>query len=121
MAKAKCTDGRRNNKPPLSGQFKPGVCPNPGGRGRGVRNRKTQILDVFEAKATVIRNGKRFRISKYESGLTHLANNFAHGDPKAIAAAHALFRQYGLFEAEATAFLGQLSERDEPVLEDIVR
>jgi Family of unknown function (DUF5681) len=121
MAKPKCTDGRRNNRPPVSGQFKPGISPFPSGRPPNTRNRKTMIQSAFNAKISVTEKGRRRRISKFESGLIQLATKFALGDPKAFIVGHDLLHKHGLMEQETAAFLAQLSERDQPVLEDIIR
>jgi hypothetical protein len=121
MAKPPCRDGRRNNRPPISGQFKPGKSPNPLGRRHGARNHKAIILEAFNAKVSINRSGKTIRISKYESGMIQLANKFALGDPKVFAHVNELLHRHGLMGEETAAFLATLSERDEPVLGDIIR
>jgi hypothetical protein len=121
MAKPPCRDGRRNNRPPVSGQFPPGKSANPSGRPPGGRSRKTIVLAAFNAKVSFIQNGKRVRVTKYESGMIQLANKFALGDMKAFLAGHEVLQKYGLMEQETTAFLARLSERDDPVMEDIAR
>jgi hypothetical protein len=119
MAKPPCRDGRPNNRPPVSGQFPPGKSPNPSGRPPGGRSRKTIVLAAFNAKVSFVQNGKRVRVTKF--GMIQLANKFALGDMKAFLNAHVVLQQYGLMEQETTAFLAQLSERDDPVMDDIVR
>jgi Family of unknown function (DUF5681) len=105
MAKPPCRDGRRNNRPPVSGQFKPGISPNPTGRRPGGRNKKTIVQDAFNAKVTLGQNGKRIRVTKYESGMIQLATKFALGDMKAFVTGHEVLHRYGLMEQETAAFL----------------
>jgi hypothetical protein len=121
MTNPPCRDGRRNNRPPVSGQFKPGQSGNNPGRPPGVRNKKAIVQAAFNAKVTFNQNGKRVRVTKYEAGLLQLANKFALGDSKAFTTGIGVLSQYGLLDQESTSFLAELSERDEPVLQDILK
>ena len=79
------------------------------------------MLAAFSAKVTVNENGKRRKITKYEAGMTQLANKFALGDLRALAKGLEILHQFDLMQEETAAFLAALSERDQPVVEDIVR
>lgn len=120
MANTPCRDGRSNNRPPVSGQFKPGQSGHKPGRPPGARNKKAIVQAVFNAKVTFNQNGRRIQVSKFEAGLIQLANKFALGDSKAFAEGIRVLGQYGLLDQDATAFLAELTARDEPVLQDIL-
>ena len=118
---AKCDDGRRDNRPPEKHQFKKGESGNPAGRRVGVRNRASMVLAAFSAKITINESGKRRKITKYEAGMIQLANKFALGDLKAFGQSIEILQRFDLMQEETAAFIAALGERDQPVVEDIVR
>ena len=65
------TDGRN---PPESTKFKKGKSGNPSGRPPGALGKSTTVIKVLNTKITVLQNGKKTRITKYEAALTQQAN-----------------------------------------------
>jgi hypothetical protein len=71
-------------KPPLHSRFKPGVCPNAKGRGKGVKNFQTEINEELRAKITINENGRRKKITKRRAIAKQIVNKSTMGDLKAI-------------------------------------
>lgn len=71
-------------RPPLHTRFRPGVCPNPKGRGKGVKNFQTEINEELRTKITVNENGHRKKITKRRAVAKQIVNKATMGDLKAI-------------------------------------
>lgn len=85
MSKKKCTDGRRNNRPPQEHRFSPGQTGNPFGR---PKKRKTSfaddIMEVFGKEREVTIDGEKKNINIRQLILERIGLGAAKGDPKMI-------------------------------------
>ena len=80
-------------KPPAASQFKPGECPNPGGRPRGSRNRLPKARDRDDLRSIIRKEadrlvsindgGKKARIPMAKAVVRSLAVTAAKGNPRA--------------------------------------
>src|SRR3954447_4555105 len=74
MAKAKCVDGRRFNRPPVASQFKPGQSGNPRGK-RPAASLETLARDACRGSLLEIvgeRDGRK--ITAFEATILKLRN-----------------------------------------------
>ncbi len=72
-------------KPPLHSRFQRGVCANPKGRPKGVKNVRTRVFELANEKVRVRQNGKTQDLSKLDIGITKAMNRFAEtGDFKIL-------------------------------------
>lgn len=110
---------RRN--PPDSTKFKPGKSGNPRGRPKGSRGHRQIVASVVNAKVWITENGKRSKKTKFELALTQQTNKAAQGDIKSFLAMLEVMARYSLIEADPSAADRKIDDRDEPVVEDIVR
>ena len=67
-------------KPPVATQFKKGQSGNPKGGKKGPRKPADVIAAAMAEKVSVMINGRRRTISKFEAAATQLANQAAGGD-----------------------------------------
>ena len=85
MSKKKCTDGRRNNRPPKDGQFKPGQSGNPTGRPKKRKSTFTdEIKTVFGKEREITIDGQTRTMSMRQLILEQIARGAAQSDPKMI-------------------------------------
>ena len=71
------------NRPPLSGQFKPGQSGNPKGRPKGSRNLKTDLTSMMKRRVQIREDGEPRMVSRQELVLLRLFERAAKGDTKA--------------------------------------
>ncbi len=81
-------------KPPIATRFAPGQSGNPGGRKKGLRNYKTEVLEVFEAEIDVTEGGRRTKCTLTKALMLTLARNGLKGDIRAITRALDLYERY---------------------------
>ena len=105
-------------KPPASTQFKKGESGNRSGRPKGSKNFRTLLVEALHKEVTVTENGSRRRITKLELGFDNLADQFATGNPRAIAI---VFQKGGIAqESDGGEPSDVLDEDDEKVAQAIV-
>lgn len=71
-------------RPPLHSRFRKGERPNPNGRLRGARNRKTLVRRVAEESRDLRQEGELRRVSTLELVIRVVRNKAALGDRKAF-------------------------------------
>ena len=71
-------------KPPKHTQFEKGQSGNPKGRPKGSQNVATIIAKVGRQRVKVTENGRTRYMTKLEASVTHLNNQAASGDIRAI-------------------------------------
>jgi hypothetical protein len=71
-------------KPPKHSQFKPGICPNKKGRGKGTKNLRTEIEEELRKKITTQENGLRKKITKSRAIAKQLVNQNVTGNLKTL-------------------------------------
>jgi len=94
MAKAKCADGRRFNRPPVASQFKPGQSGNPRGK-RPAASLETLARDACRGSLLEIvgeRDGQK--VTALEGVLLKLRNKALGGDLRAADKLFALCERY---------------------------
>jgi hypothetical protein len=121
MAKPKCTDGRRNNRPPVSGQFKPGQSGHRPGRPPGSRNQRTVLQDETNRTVTVTENGKRVRKKKWAIIIAQQVNKAVAGDLKAAQFVTEQMLKYGLLNQETDNEQPNLGPDEQAVFEELAR
>ena len=85
MAKKKCSDGRRNNRPPKEHQFKPNTSGNLKGRPKKKKSTMAdEIQEVFGRSRKVTIDGIKKHRSMRQLILEQIALGAAKGDPKMI-------------------------------------
>ena len=119
MAKPPCRDGRKNNRPPVSGQFKPGQPGNPNGRPRGSQNRRQVIEKELNKTVMLTENGKRVRRKKWDLIVAQQTNKAAAGDLKAAQYVTDLAFKYGCFSDEGSLGLPALNVDEQLVFESL--
>jgi hypothetical protein len=82
-------------RPPKEAQFKPGQSGNPKGRPKGSRSIAAIVKEVTEEKITIIENGKRRKVTRFQAALLQLSNNAMRGDTKALRQLVDLQKQFG--------------------------
>jgi hypothetical protein len=113
-------DGRRNNRPPVSGQFKPGQSGNKLGRKKGSHNHRTELSDQLSKTIAVTENGKRSRKKKWAVIIAQQIKKALNGDLKATQFITEQMAKYGLL-VENESEPAKLATDDALVFEDIVR
>jgi len=71
-------------RPPRNTQFKKGQSGNPAGRPRASQNFTTILDKELKAKISVIENGRRRNITKFQAAVKQLVNKAASGCQKSI-------------------------------------
>ena len=120
VAKRKNSDGRRNNRPPVSGQFKPGKSGHPAGRQKGTRNARTELHDQLNRTIAVTENGKRVRKKKWAVIIAQQINKAMGGDLKAAQFIEEQMAKYGLL-VEGDNEPAKLTTDEGFVFEDFLR
>jgi len=72
-----------DKKPPMHGQFKPGVSGNPKGRPKGSVNLRTRVNQQLRQMVTVTRNGRSVKMRKGDLIALQIVDSAAKGDLKA--------------------------------------
>jgi Family of unknown function (DUF5681) len=121
MAKPPCRDGRRNNKPPVSGQFKQGQSGNQPGRRKGSRNKRKVLEDELNKTVFVTENGKRVRKKKWEIIIAQQVNKAMNSDLKATQYVTEQAFKYGLMSQETDPEPAKLGSAEKPVFDEIAR
>jgi hypothetical protein len=120
VAKQRGEDGRSNNRPPVSGQFKPGQSGYPPGRPKGSRNHRTELDDQLKKTVAVTENGKRVRKKKWAVIIAQQINKAMAGDLKAAQFITEQMIKYGLL-VEGDNEPTKLTTDEASVFEDVVR
>ena len=106
--------------PPRKHQFKPGQSGNPGGRPKGAKGLKAELLAVINEQVTVTVNGKPRRKRMLSLALRSLAAEAAKGK---IGAQRELLTRvievFGIEDERPTA--KQLSDTDRLIVEQFLR
>lgn len=121
MAERKSSDGRRNNRPPVSGQFKTGQSGHPPGRPPGRRNQRTVLLDETNKTVTITENGKRVRKKKWEIIIAQQVNKAMAGDLKAAQFVTEQMLKYGLLHQETDNEQFKLGHNEQAVFDEFAR
>jgi hypothetical protein len=121
MAKPPCRDGRRNNRPPVSGQFPPGKSPNPSGRPPGSRNRRKVLEDELNKSVFVTENGKRVRKKKWEIIIAQQVNKAMGSDLKAAQYITDQMFKYGLLNQEFDEVPAKLNLDEKAIFDEIAQ
>jgi Family of unknown function (DUF5681) len=121
MAKPPCRDGRRNNRPPVSGQFPPGKSPNPSGRPPGSRNRRKVLEDELNKSVFVTENGKRVRKKKWEIIIAQQVNKAMSSDLKAAQYITDQMFKYGLLNQESDEAPAKLNLDEEAIFDEVAQ
>jgi hypothetical protein len=102
-------------KPPTHSQFRPGQSGNPGGRRRGVRNLKTDVMRMLRTPVKVTEGGRSRTRSTQEGALMVLREQALRADARSL---DRLFELAGRYNSDA-AELGPaeaLSADDQAIL-----
>lgn len=122
MPKPPCRDRRRNNRPPVSGQFQPGCSGHPPGRKKGSRSRRKVLEDELNKTVFVTENGKRVRRTKWELILAQQVNKAANSDLKAAQYVTDQMFKYGLLNQDSDeAAPAKLTADEKLIFDDIAR
>ena len=70
-------------KPPKQSRFQPGRSGNPKGRPTGSRNLSTQITRALSEKVTVVKDGRRMKLTMLEVIIKQQVKQAASGNPHA--------------------------------------
>lgn len=117
MSKRTRNDGGADGRnPPEATKFIKGKSGNPSGRPPGTLGKSTIVKRVLTAKITVLQNGKKIRITKYEAALTQQVNKAAAGDTKAFIVITDLAMKHGLIGPEVASEAIPLTPDDERVI-----
>jgi hypothetical protein len=120
MAKRKGNYG--NNKPPVSGQFKPGQSGYPPGRPKGSRNRRKVLEDELNKTVFVAENGRRMRKKKWDVILAQQVNKAVGGDLRAAQQVMEQAFKYGLLNLEeADGAPAKLNSDEQSVFDEIAQ
>jgi len=71
-------------RPPKHTQFTKGTSGNPKGRGKGVKNFATELLEELAIRVPIAENGRHRKITKRKAVAKQVVNKAASGDLKAI-------------------------------------
>lgn len=89
-------------RPPVHTRFQKGApSPNPAGRGKGNKNMRTHMTEVWTKPITVRLGGKQTKMPLYRAVLERLAAQALEGNPKAIANMKLDLKLIGLLPTEA--------------------
>lgn len=88
MSKKKCTDGRKNNRPPKEHQFKPGQSGNLKGRPKeddrmkrfSMNSFRSFIMNDAHKQVEIVENGRRKMVPKFYVIISQLNNQAAKGN-----------------------------------------
>ena len=88
MSNNKCTDGRKNNRPPKEHQFKPGQSGNPKGRPKendrmkrfSMNNLRSFIMNDAHKEVDIVENGRRKTVPQLYIIISRLNNQAAKGN-----------------------------------------
>jgi hypothetical protein len=69
-------------KPPQEYRWQKGQSGNSRGRPPKFTNNDAPLVKAFNEKVVIVEDGRRRRVTKFEAGLTQLANRAARGDLK---------------------------------------
>jgi hypothetical protein len=119
MAKRKGNYG--NNKPPVSGQFKPGQSGHPPGRPPGSRNRRKVLEDELNKSVFVTENGKRVRKKKWEIIIAQQVNKAMSSDLKAAQYITDQMFKYGLLNRESDEMPAKLNSDEKAIFDEIAQ
>jgi hypothetical protein len=70
-------------QPPLRTRFRPGQSGNPRGRPKGARSLSSVVAAALNERVAVNENGRRRRITKFQTAITQLVNRAASGEGRA--------------------------------------
>jgi len=109
-------------RPPIKARFQPGRSGNPKGRPKGSRNLKTAVTHVMGQKISILENGRKRRVTKFEAMLQAAAVKAIRGDTRALNALVTLMARSGnLAEIDSEAPAPSLSENDAAILHEFLR
>lgn len=71
-------------KPPRETRFRKGCSGNPSGRPKGSQNTIKLLEELLNQKISVLRDGKKRKISKKTAIMMQMVNAAVKGDPKSV-------------------------------------
>jgi len=86
-------------RPPVQTRFQKGRSGNPRGRRKGVRNVKTEMMQIVEAPVRVTRNGRPRNVPAVVAVLQIQMAHALQGDVRAVKAVFEIMDKYGLLDA----------------------
>ena len=107
-------------KPPREHQFKPKQSGNPGGRKKGSRGLKTDLLDELEAKETIKIGDNLVTDTRQRQAVRTLAIRAAKGDLKAQQQFFPLILQL-IGPEDRNTKKDQLSSSDQALLDEVLQ
>ena len=106
-------------RPPKQTRFKPGVCANPKGRGRGTKNLKTDLQEELSERITIGEGDRRIRLSKQRAMVKSMVARAIKGEQRAADRCfELLLKLFGT--GQEASLLSQLSAEDEAILTEFI-
>ena len=106
-------------KPPVEHQWKPGVSGNPPGAKKGSKSFKTVAIKAARKLFTVMKGGRRVKMTSDEIGMHNLQKRIAQGDLKAFLLFRELLKPFDTPEGGPS--MQQLRAEDAAVLADFYK
>jgi uncharacterized protein DUF5681 len=111
MAKIKCRDGRRNNRPPVDNQFKPGQSGNKKGRPSNKTRRSVNEIvgRLLQEKHSIVSGGRQRIVSFQEVMITKIFEQAYKGNSKSLTWVIELIERVEFAESERTKHAARIS------------
>jgi hypothetical protein len=111
MGKVKLRDGRRNNRPPVNNQFKPGQSGNKKGRPSNKTRRSVNEIvgRLLREKHSIVLRGRQRIISFQEMMITKIFEQAYKGNSKSLMWVMELIERVEFAESERTKHAARIS------------
>lgn len=106
-------------KPPLETRWKPGVCPNPKGRPKGSKNRKTIVKEAERRTVPITTGDRRRKANHTEIGLHVLQKMIRGGNWKAFLEYLKILERHDDGDDRLNTS-DELSAEDQKILDDLI-